>query len=157
VKALKKASDNYTEAKIQEGIAKENEKRAKEKEKLASDNEKLANAQKLLAGRRFHNAQIYLANLAVEAGDIPRPLDLLESLRTKPDEDDLRTFEWYYLWQRCNHSLRLTCRGHERQVPCVQVSPDGKTIASVSHDNTIRLWNLATGKQSAIFRASAVR
>src|SRR5262249_46268572 len=147
-RALKSASDNYTEAKIQEGLAKENEKRA-------SDNAKLADAQKLLAGRRFHNAQIYLANLAVEAGDTPRALSLLETLRPKPDEDDFRTFEWYYLWQRCNHSHRLTCRGHERPVACVQVSPDGKTIASSSADGTVRLWNLTTGKQSTILRRSS--
>jgi serine/threonine protein kinase/tetratricopeptide (TPR) repeat protein len=155
--ALKTANDNYTEAKIQERFAKENAKLASEKEKLANEKSKLANVQKLLAGRRFHNAQIYLANLAAEIGDTPRALDLLETLRPKPDEDDLRTFEWYYLWQRCNHSLRLTIRGHEAAVKSVQVSPDGKTIASAGADGTLRLWSLATGKQSAVFRGSSSR
>jgi WD40 repeat protein/tetratricopeptide (TPR) repeat protein/serine/threonine protein kinase len=153
-RALQKAGDSEMDAKTQEGIARAKENLARAKEKLAKEKGTLADAQKLLAGRRFHNAQIFLANLAVETGDIPRAHDLLETLRPKPDEDDLRTFEWYYLWQRCNGSLRYTCRGHEGAVQSVQVSPDGKTGATSGADGTVRLWDLSTGRQRAIFRGS---
>jgi RNA polymerase sigma factor (sigma-70 family) len=37
--------------------------------------------------------------------------------------------------------------GHQNGVPCVAFSPDGKTLASGSHDQTIRLWEVATGKE----------
>jgi WD40 repeat protein len=36
--------------------------------------------------------------------------------------------------------------GHTQPIICVAMSPDGKTIASGSQDNTIKLWNAATGE-----------
>ncbi len=44
-------------------------------------------------------------------------------------------------------SLANTLQGHENSVLSVAISPDGKTIASSGDDSTIKLWNLATGKQ----------
>ncbi|MEH1935978.1 MAG: serine/threonine-protein kinase [Nostoc sp.] len=44
-------------------------------------------------------------------------------------------------------SLVNTLQGHESSVLSVAISPDGKTIASSGGDNTIKLWNLETGKQ----------
>ncbi|MEH2364338.1 serine/threonine-protein kinase [Nostoc sp.] len=44
-------------------------------------------------------------------------------------------------------SLVNTLQGHESSVLSVAISPDGKTIASSGGDSTIKLWNLATGKQ----------
>ena len=32
-------------------------------------------------------------------------------------------------------------------VNAVSFSPDGKTLASGSEDNTVRVWDLATGKE----------
>ncbi|QHG16228.1 AAA-like domain-containing protein [Nostoc sp. ATCC 53789] len=37
--------------------------------------------------------------------------------------------------------------GHRAQVNSVVFSPDGKTLASASWDNTIKLWNRETGKE----------
>ncbi|WDD32958.1 AAA-like domain-containing protein [Nostoc sp. UHCC 0926] len=37
--------------------------------------------------------------------------------------------------------------GHSEEVFSVVFSPDGKTLASASRDNTIKLWNLDTGKE----------
>ncbi|MEH2376853.1 serine/threonine-protein kinase [Nostoc sp.] len=44
-------------------------------------------------------------------------------------------------------SLANTLQGHENSVLSVAISPDSKTIASSGDDRTIKLWNLATGKQ----------
>jgi hypothetical protein len=43
-------------------------------------------------------------------------------------------------------TLLLTLTGHKRSVDSVAVSPDGQTLVSGSHDNTIKVWELSTGK-----------
>ncbi|MEW6499013.1 MAG: WD40 repeat domain-containing protein, partial [Cyanobacteriota bacterium] len=44
---------------------------------------------------------------------------------------------------------RNRLEGHNKGVISVSYSPDGKTLASASDDNTIKVWNLATGKEIA--------
>jgi WD40 repeat protein len=45
--------------------------------------------------------------------------------------------------------LRATFKGHTDEVLAVAFSPDGKTLASGSRDKTIRLWEVASGKEMA--------
>src|SRR5262249_31558107 len=79
------------------------------------------------------------------AGNPGRLLELLEGLRPKSDEPDLRTFEWYHLWRLCHTNLRLALRASEPG-NCVAYSPDGKTIAA-SGGGTVTLWDAATGPE----------
>jgi WD40 repeat protein len=46
-----------------------------------------------------------------------------------------------------NWRLVHTLKGHSSSVVSVAISPDGKTLASGSRDNTIKLWNLATKQE----------
>ncbi|MDY6899046.1 MAG: TIR domain-containing protein, partial [Cyanobacteriota bacterium] len=48
-----------------------------------------------------------------------------------------------------------TLRGHERRVWGIALSPDGKTLASGSSDQTIRLWNTQTGEPKEIIPIQA--
>lgn len=45
-----------------------------------------------------------------------------------------------------NLSNSNTFIGHSEAVASVAISPDGQSVASASHDQTIKLWNLQTGK-----------
>jgi WD40 repeat protein/serine/threonine protein kinase len=48
--------------------------------------------------------------------------------------------------------LKGTLEGHVGPILTVAFAPDGKTLATGSADNTVRLWNPRTSKQEAILR-----
>jgi eukaryotic-like serine/threonine-protein kinase len=73
--------------------------------------------------------------------------DLLLRLRPQPDQDDLRGFEWNYLWGLARHDLRL--RGHRTGVSAVAVSPNGQICASGDANGIVRLWKVDTGEPLA--------
>ncbi|OAI56198.1 hypothetical protein AYO49_00925 [Verrucomicrobiaceae bacterium SCGC AG-212-N21] len=147
VTALEQAKINEEAANTQRGIAERNAVKAHEQEQIAVANEKRAMESELLARRRYYASQMNLAMQAWEAGQQARVLALLESQRPKIDEDDLRTFEWYYLWRLCQGGLR-------RRFPAVNfdnsavlaLSPDGLTLAS-GFGNDVKLWDTLTGQE----------
>jgi WD40 repeat protein len=36
--------------------------------------------------------------------------------------------------------------GHQKPITCLSFSPDGKLLASASHDKTVKVWSTETGK-----------
>jgi len=78
--------------------------------------------------QKVYAARIKVAHQAWEIGDTGRTLELLDSLLPETGQEDLRGFEWHYLWHLC-HSDRFTLAGHEGPVRCVAYSPDGKALS----------------------------
>jgi len=135
--------------------AEESRDEAKRDEQVAREEQRVAAEQELLARRRFYATQINLANEAAEAGQLARTEDLLETLRPAPEQSDLRTFEWYYLWGKCNASLLRTFHGSKVPVDSTTFSPDDKTLASSGGDGSICLWEISTGRKKAVLRAGS--
>src|SRR5262249_2293867 len=118
--------------------------------------EKKAQEAKESARHITYDADMQLARAAWETDNIARLLALLEKHRTQGGEEDLRSFEWDYLWRLC-HSERLTLatprNSNESKVVrswpyrLAALSHDGKVLASLGSDENILLWNLSTGKQ----------
>jgi WD40 repeat protein/serine/threonine protein kinase len=147
------ARANYQTAEEQRQAARTQEGLAKEQRGIAVEHERIAKEQASLARRRFYASQISLAHQAWEAGNPARVLELLEGLRPKFDEPDLRTFEWYYLWRLCHPGRQLNWRpGQGGHVGVF--SPDGRTLASGG--GNIKLRDAATGEERATFQQTAV-
>jgi len=90
---------------------------------------------------------IGLAQRAWEEKNVVRARELLEEVPKEAAGRDLRGFEWYYL-SRMYHSEVLTFKGHAGYVSSVAFSPDGQCLlASPSADETVKIWDCATGKE----------
>jgi WD40 repeat protein len=111
-----------------------------------------------------YDAEIQLAAAAWESEDIQHLVGILERLRPRKGERDLRGFEWYYLWRAWQSGRRLSLRNPpapgERQPPfqgvveqVMALSPDGKVVACLGLDGKIRLWDLASGQRVGTFAA----
>lgn len=91
----------------------------------------------------LYAADVAVASQAIQNGDYGRARRTLEALRPKPGEKDLRGFEWHYLWNLCRGAQMATLTGHRGTVTCAVFSPDGKRLATGSHDGTVRIWDVA--------------
>jgi WD40 repeat protein len=123
---------------------------------LAVSQARLARHQRQLAldgqktlRRHLYAAQTNLAQQAYEAGNLGQAIRLLDSQRPTKGQEELRGFEWRYLWRLCQGDSLRTFRGHTDRVRAVAFSPDGSLLATVSDDKTLRLWDV-TGKKPPI-------
>jgi WD40 repeat protein len=81
--------------------------------------------------------------------------ELLNSLRPDTDQEDLRGFEWYYLWNLASRQLHL--RGHRANPQALAISPDGSVCASGDVDGVICFWDIRRGKMLKEWQAHEFR
>ncbi|MBL8169118.1 MAG: protein kinase [Acidobacteria bacterium] len=102
------------------------------------------------ANRRLaYDAQMNLAQQAWQNANIPRVLELLAEHVPQSGQEDLRGFEWYYLWRLC-HREQLNLP-HDEAVYGVAFSPAGTLLATAGGDKLIRLRDLAAQREIAVF------
>ena len=69
---------------------------------------------------------------------------LLDRHRPGPGEEDLRSLEWYFLWNVL-HGERETLKGPKGEVYWLAYSSDGRSLASAGEDGAM-LWDATTGE-----------
>jgi WD40 repeat protein len=99
-------------------------------------------------------ADISVAAQAVERGDYGLARRTLAALRPQPGEQDLRGFEWRYLWSHCQGDQLATLTGHEWIVTCAAFSRDGKLFATGSQDATTRVWDTRRRQLITVLRST---
>lgn len=60
------------------------------------------------------------------------------------------------LWNTATGALLGVCSGHKQTVWSVAFSPDRKTLASASHDGTVKLWHVGTQQELLTLRPAEV-
>jgi WD40 repeat protein len=120
---------------------------------LESEKEARANAarQRAEVRRLLYVADMHHANEAWQAKQIGRAIRLLDAHRPRPGEEDLRGFEWHYLWQALR-GARLTLTGHDGAISTMAYSPDGKRLATAGADKAVIVWDADTGKELLTLR-----
>jgi hypothetical protein len=97
--------------------------------------------------RQLYLVHMNLAKRAWDKTDVGRAVELLDMYRPQPGRLDLRGFEWFYLDRLCHREL-ITLKGHTSYVTSVAFSPDGKRLASPSHDRTMKVWDATSGQET---------
>lgn len=153
--ALDTADRRRLEAEVQTGIANERKRQADEQRRQADKERGRAEEATREANRAadknrrlLYAASMGLAQQAWEAADLPRLLMLLDEQRPeRSGGEDLRGFEWYYLW-RLAHSDLSTLQGPEERVNAVTLSSDGRLVATGSDEgNLVRVRDVLTGRE----------
>jgi RNA polymerase sigma factor (sigma-70 family) len=76
---------------------------------------------------------------------------IIMSLVFAPDGKWLASGSWsdpaIRVWDVAGDKPVLELRGHENAVRSLALSPDGKALVSASYDKSLRLWDLAAGKE----------
>lgn len=127
-------------------LAEANSNRAEEQRLIADQQRLRAEQEELSKSRLLYGANMSLAQQAWEQSNLGRMQDLLGAYLPKNGHEDMRGFEWHYLW-RLAHSELLNLSGHSSAVNAVAFSPDGKWLATGSRDHTVKLWDAITGQE----------
>jgi eukaryotic-like serine/threonine-protein kinase len=124
--------------------------RAKEAEAIRAREETGKANQKLQKTTGDLRAALYVSDLNRayqywDSGNIQRVEELLERHRPIGREDDLRGVEWHYLRRLATRFQAGRIADVHKTVWDLALSPDGKSLAAMSGNGAITIWDSATG------------
>ena len=129
---------------VERNEALDQEKKAVAAAARADSEAKQANEAKARTRQNLYAADLLLAQHALDDGNLGLARRLAEAHRPGPNQEDLRGFEWRYLWQKCQGDQLHTLHGHSNGVYSVAYSRDGKMLASGGRAGAVKLWDVAT-------------
>ena len=110
-----------------------------------------ARVQELAARRHAYAGDINVAKQAVDSRDFGHAMDLLDRNRPVEGQEDLRGWEWRYLWQFCRSDAVGELYQAKTPVVALDVSPSGKQVAVVNYRPAgVTLIDIETKKTSSL-------
>jgi eukaryotic-like serine/threonine-protein kinase len=88
---------------------------------------------------------IRLAQAAILASNVRQAERDLDACLPESGQRDLRGWEWHYLKRLCHAELCIF-REHGDVVNGVAFSADGERVASISRDQTLKVWDASNGR-----------
>jgi WD40 repeat protein len=92
--------------------------------------------------RLLYDSEINLAQQALNANNLGRARQLLNRQKPQPGEEDLRGWEWRYLWQLTRSGALVTLTNRNVDAISVSFSPDGKVLAAGWSQGQVDLWDV---------------
>ena len=111
-----------------------------------------AEAQELAARQRAYAADMLVCREAVENDNLRRARQLLERQRPGEGQEDLRGWEWRYLWRHCQGDAPLELAMQGRRPFNAVFTNSGNSVLTFTSRGRIGLWNLANRKEEAILQ-----
>ncbi len=106
-----------------------------------------AEAEREKARRQAYAADMNLVLQQVNLSNIGEALRLLNRYRPVPAQEDLRGWEWRYLWQFCRSDARFVL-GRVPDAFHLSISADGHWLAVTEHDGA-SFWDLINRRRAA--------
>ena len=92
--------------------------------------------------RLLYASDMNLAQQSLKLNNLGRARRLLDRHRPQPGEEDLRGWEWRYLWQLTRSSALVTLTNRPTRGFSVSFSPDGTRLAVGWCDGRVDLWDV---------------
>jgi WD40 repeat protein len=119
----------------------------------AERHQRIAEEHEALADRHLHAARLRLARQAYDLGQFERAQEILLDDAYGPGPG-YRDFAWWHLWRLSRREVALLGR-HQAPVRRVDLSPDGRTLASCDAGGGLILWDTASGRPRATISGHA--
>lgn len=108
-----------------------------------------AEASRSEARRDLYAADMLLASQAFSAGNDFRVHDILSRQRPSPGDDDLRGWEWRFLWRATQGDRNSILGKQKAAISQMELTPDGKYLVAADSSGTLNVWDPGTRTELA--------